>query len=296
MPEPTTMSQFLCQGRSARTTPALALALAGALAGCGENLSQPPSREAASGSPPVELSCLPNLDGRIDAAELEPALGVPARYVVTPPGLDRAVDLAGRDDPDYGKRWDLTIDYADDQALELAPSALGGAWYSPYFPEGAFVTPFDAGGRLDSVLRTEADGLYLLGLVSHAEAPPEGVTRLVYEPPIRVLPFPIEVGVSYVSVGQISNGLVQGLPYAGQDTYQVSVDGEGATDLPQLLFTHTHRVRTVVTVVPAVGASTVRRQTSFFAECFGEVARASSLAEEPLDDFTTADELRRLGF
>jgi hypothetical protein len=38
----------------------------------------------------------------------------------------------------------------------------------------------------------------------------------------------------------------------------------------------------------------VTRQTSFFFECFGEVARATSQPNETQDDFTTAAELRRL--
>jgi hypothetical protein len=56
-----------------------------------------------------------------------------------------------------------------------------------------------------------------------------------------------------------------------------------------------HRVRTKVTVEPTVGATVVRRQTSFFAECFGEVARVTSADGETNEDFTSAAELRRLG-
>jgi hypothetical protein len=36
-----------------------------------------------------------------------------------------------------------------------------------------------------------------------------------------------------------------------------------------------------------------RRQTQFFFECFGEVARAESKANETAPDFTTAAVLRR---
>ena len=72
-------------------------------------------------------------------------------------------------------------------------------------------------------------------------------------------------------------------------------DAMGAIDLPQLTFDQVHRVRTKVTVEPAVGATVVRRQVSFFAECFGEVARVTSQNDEPEADFTTAAELRRLG-
>jgi len=53
---------------------------------------------------------------------------------------------------------------------------------------------------------------------------------------------------------------------------------------------------TKVTVEPAVGDAVVRRQVSFYAECFAEVARATSADGETTDLFTTATELRRLGY
>ena len=92
------------------------------------------------------------------------------------------------------------------------------------------------------------------------------------------------------------DGTLRGLPYAGKDTYEVTADGVGEAVLPSLTFTQAHRVRTKVTVAPAVGASTSRRQVSLFFECFAEVVRATSKADESELDFATAAELRRIGF
>jgi hypothetical protein len=47
--------------------------------------------------------------------------------------------------------------------------------------------------------------------------------------------------------------------------------------------------------VPAAGQTQVTRQVSFMFECFGEIARATSLPGETNDDFTTAAEIRRFG-
>jgi hypothetical protein len=110
------------------------------------------------------------------------------------------------------------------------------------------------------------------------------------------LTFPIQPGTEFVSTGVIVNGTLRGLPYAGQDVYAVKVDGIGELVLPALTFTEVHRVRTHATVQPSVGASTSRRQVSFFFECFAEVARATSRADEAEENFTIASELRRLGF
>jgi hypothetical protein len=264
------------------------------LAGCGDNLTVPPDRDPATDPDPLPLACVPNLDGRIDAAELQPAIGTKINYVVSPPGVARAVDIAGTT-TDGEPAWDFATDYADDQALAVVPATLAGKWYATSFPEGAFVTPFNREGTLESIGMAREDAILLLGLASSEADPAEGRTLLVYEPPIVVLKLPVEVGPTYASVGEIVNGMVQGLPYAGRDTYEVTVDAVGTVDLPQLTFEEVHRVRTRVTVEPAVGTSVVRRQVSFYAECFAEIARATSADGETEEDFTQAAELRRLG-
>lgn len=266
-----------------------------ALVACGDNLTAPPDREPAQSPDPAALGCLPDLDGQIARAELEPAIGTPVRFVVSPPGTERQVDLAGEPDGEGRLTWRLAVDYADDQALTVTPATLEGKWYAASFAEGAFVTPYDPEGRLESVGLVRDDALTLLGIASRDQDPPEGRTLLVYDAPVVVLPLPAEVGQSLVSAGEIVNGLAQGLPYAGRDTYEVAVDAVGRIDLPQLTFEEVHRVRTRVTVEPAVGASVVRRQTSFWAECFAEVARATSKDGEESAEFTTTAELRRFG-
>ena len=264
-------------------------------AGCDENLSHP-SRDKATGADVTPLSCLPNLDGKIDATELAAAIGVPVRYVVSPAGVARTVDIVGKG-PDQGRfAWELPKDYADDEKLVITPSLAKDQWYGASFPPDAFVTPFDAGGRVDSIGELTATGLVLLGLASHVEAPAEGKTLLVYDTPIELLRFPVQPGQNFVSTGHIVNGLARGLPYAGQDTYEVSVDALGTLDLPSFELDEVQRVRTKVTVEPAVGAAQAQFQVSFFAECFGEVARATSAVGETNPDFTETAELRRLGF
>jgi len=126
--------------------------------------------------------------------------------------------------------------------------------------------------------------------------PAEGKTLLVYGAPVAILRFPIAPGASFVSTGTIANGTLRGLPYAGKDTYEVSVDALGLVVLPSLAFTQAHRVRTRVTVAPAVGTATTRRQVGYFFECFAEVVRVTSKADEPEENFITAAEVRRIGF
>ncbi len=273
----------------------IALAL-GLVAGCSDNKTEPPNYSDYQGAAPEPLACVPNLDGRIDASEARPAIGVSITYLVSPAGAERAVDLPGIDLGNGRFRWDFATDYADDQAAKIVPAGVSGKWYQASFPPDAFVTPFDAAGSVENVLRQDDNALWLLGVASRDEAPPEGKTLMVYDSPVELMRFPVEPGGSFISTGTIQKATLRGLPYAGKDIYEVSVDGSGEALLPSLTFTQVHRVRTRVTVAPAVGASTSRRQVSLFFECFAEVVRATSKPDEPESNFTTAAELRRIGF
>jgi hypothetical protein len=262
--------------------------------GCGDNQTHPDAVTYDAGAV-QSLSCVPNLDGKIDRAELGAAIGVPARYLVSPPGVSRPVNLAGGTDAAGHKIWDFSSSYADDQAATLTASTLTGKWYEASFPGAGFVSSFDAGGTIEAVYSEDDSAIYLLGLASAQKSPPEGQTLYVYDAPVPFLRFPLVPGKAWTSVGTSKNQMLRGLPFAGKDTYEVSVDAEGQLVLPELTFTQAIRVRTKLTIEPTVGATTTQLQTSYFFECFGEVARATSKTGEANLDFSAAAEVRRLG-
>lgn len=271
------------------------VSLAAALAACGSNQTWPPDREPYQPANLQPLECVPNLDGAIGADELAAAVGVGVSYLVSPAGEQRPVELVGAVGDEGQRIWDWGADYASDQVARLAASELAGKWYAASFSQAGFVAPLDAGGRLEQILEHTPEGLYLLGLASAAEDPAEGQTLLVYQQPVLLYRFPLQPGESWVSVGGIRDGVLQDLPYAGRDVYEVEVDGGGELVLPDLTFTQVLRVRSRTVVEPAAGISVSQRQVSFLFECFGEVARATSLPDELDEDFTTAQEVRRLG-
>jgi hypothetical protein len=263
--------------------------------GCSDNKSEAPTRGSYLGPEPSTLTCVPNLDGKIDSSEVQAAIDIPISYLVSPAGEDRAVDVAGLVGTDGTFRWDFGTDFATDQIAKITPGTITGKWYEASFPPDAFVTPFDAGGSVENVLVQDDQSLWLLGLASREPSPPEGKTLVVYQAPVELLRFPIQPGTEFVSVGKIENGMIRGLPYAGTDTYETLMDGIGEITLPALVFTQAHRVRTRVTLAPAVGASTSRRQVAWYFECFAEVVRATSKPDEPEADFTVAAEVRKIG-
>ena len=264
------------------------------LTGCGENRTIP-SKDAYVAPTVAPLECIPNLDGRVDASELKAAIGIPVHYLASPPGTSRPVTIAGATNSAGQRVWDLSNDYADDRIATLSASVVAGHWFAASFPTGQFVAALDLGGTTLGVYKNDGSDLFLLGYASSEEAPTTGKTLVVYTQPVAIFRVPLENGKQWVSVGQVTNAMVRGLPFAGRDTYQVRVDAVGQLELPDVTFTQALRVRTTTTIEPAIGNAIVRRQVGWVFECFGEVARATAPDNEMTDDFTTTAELRRLG-
>jgi hypothetical protein len=265
------------------------------LVACGDNQTHPDAHGLYDAGTAAPLQCVPNLDGKIESKELQPILGVTVKYLVSPANTTRAVDVAGTVDASGHRVWDMGVDVASDQVVAITASSLDGKWYAASFPAGQFTTPFDAAQTLDAVYTQDDTGLFLLGLASTQPSPPEGKTLLVYAQPVMALKLPLTAGATWTSVGVAQNATFRGLPYDSQDTYTFTDDATGELIVPSLTFTQAHRVRSTVTIAPSAGANVTTKQASFFFECFGEVARATSQPNETQDDFTTAAEVRRFG-
>jgi hypothetical protein len=277
------------------------------LAACGDNQTTPLERQPYDPDEPEDvgqgsdtdkippLTCVPNLDGRIDAAELTEALGVPVSYIISPPGQERAVDLSGAVTDSGQRRWDWAQDLAQDRVWTVQAAPITGRWYADRFPGADFVLPTGPATGLEAVYQRDDQALRLMGLASADEDPPDGQTLLPYLEPVALYRFPLQPGDEWITTAEVQGGTLLGLPYAAKDTYEVTVDAAGELLLPDLAFAPVLRVRQKVTLAPSVGRSVSTRQVSFLFECFGEVARATSRIDEPDEDFTTAAEVRRLG-
>jgi hypothetical protein len=272
---------------------ALAAIVTAALAGCAGPVSFP-APDGGDGSDAGAFSCLPNLDGQIDASELQAALNVPVTYTVSGPGIDTPVDLTGQTNTSGNLVWDFSQSLSTDVSVTIAASSLAGKWYQASFPEGQWAAPIDVGDTVEGVYAADSTAIYLQGLASTVESPKEGKTLVVYGQPVALYRFPLKVGSTWVSIGTVLGGMLHGLPYAGTDTYAIADDAVGEMSLHDYVFTQVHRIRTTASVSPSAGETVVTRQASFLFECFGEIVRATSKVGEPQDDFTTAAEVRRL--
>lgn len=259
-----------------------------ALAACEPNLTPPGGRDGG----PAVFECLPNLDGVLEAGELPLAFDLPVEYLVSPDGA--AIELGGGVDEAGRRVWDYAAESPTDQRLMARAVRLGPQWYAGDFAGGELVVPALGTTSLDGVYSVDDDGFWLHGLASPEENPQTGRTLLVYDEPVALLRFPLSPGDRWTEAASIAGGTLDGLPYNGTDTYVIEDDALGRIELPFVSFAQAHRVRTHVIVAPAAGGvTTSRHQTSFFFECFGEVARFTSRADEPSADFTVAAEVRR---
>jgi len=229
-------------------------------------------------------ACVPNRDGVITADELPIALGATLTYYA---GSNRTVNLVAQNGV-----YDLSMENAADTVVAVGPVALGPQWYAADFPTGQFVV--DAGGGLDGIYHQDATALWLDGTASQQEMPTANQTLVHYADSIALLRFPLQDGETYSTTAMLVDTTVDGLPLQGTDKVDVDVAEGAELDVPYVQFSPILRVRTNVTRTPSTGTPVVNKRTTLFMfECFGEVARAESNADEPNADFTTAAYLRR---
>jgi hypothetical protein len=172
----------------------------------------------------------------------------------------------------------------------LTPEPIAGKWFGSSFPGASYATTTDLATNTLGIFRVADDGLYLLGYAS--EQPNQ--TLLVYDAPVLSLRFPVTFGQAWVSTAHIVNGTLNGMPYAGLDTYRISIDARGTALLPFLSFGNTLRVHVDLAQTLPGGISVTRIQYLFFHECYGELGRMVSLPNETTESFANASEFRRL--
>ena len=231
--------------------------------------------------------CLPNEDGVVARDEAPFGPGLSARYIVT---TDQTVDTTGTDVGGQ-RRWDYGASLPGDHPLDVITEPLDGRWFADRFVGADYVAPLADGRDLLGVFRINDSSLELLGVVS----PMDGIgrTELTYDPPVRMLTFPLEAGNRWTTDTRIT-GLAEGLAANFTESYEVEVDARGEVVTPYAPF---GALRVRVTLTRTIGfVSTVVRQFLFVAECFGTVATVVSEDDETQIEFDRAAEIRRLGF
>lgn len=229
-------------------------------------------------------SCLPQGDGRVTRAEVPIAPGLQATFLVA-----SDVEFDTRGDAQAAVRWDLEQSFAGDTKVLVTTLDPANTWYGPLFPTATYATRLADGEDLLGVFEAKDDGLYLLGVVS----PEDGLfrTELIYDPPAKLMAYPLELDTTWTSTSSVS-GLTSGVLTFASETYEGLVDARGGLSTP---FADFDALRVILTLDRWVGAALYFDVSQLFVtECFGTVATLRSEAYVSGPEMTTVGELRRL--
>lgn len=230
--------------------------------------------------------CVPNFDGTIVREEVPLRAGLKATYRVA---ANADVSTAGSPGPNGTRVWDFSAPLPNDESVVIETLPLTNKWYASKFDGAAYATKLRASSTLEGVFDTGPGAITLRGVAS----PSDGFTRteLTNDPPVAVLSFPLTVGKTWTDDTTVS-GLAQGVVAAYGETYESTVDARGTLKTPLGTF-DVLRVRVLLT--RTVGLLVTRIRTfAFVSECYGTVAMATSLDDEPNVEFTHALEIRRI--
>ena len=207
------------------------------LGSCGDNQTpldadprRLPGRRARRRSP-----CLPNLDGqhrreRAPAGHRHAHLATSSR----PPASSARSTWPARTDGERRARAGIVgrLRRRPGRARSR-PRAITGKWYAGSFPRGRVrdAVRRRRHGRRRSTGRTPRRCGCSAWPRTEAD-PPEGKTLLVYDAPVAMLRFPLAPGATLRLRGHDARtATVRGLPYAGTDIYEVTVDARGRVRL-----------------------------------------------------------------
>lgn len=230
--------------------------------------------------------CAPNGDGTITREEVPLLVGIAAKYEAT---SNVPVDTAGSEGPDGSRVWKLDGSMPGDHLVVAETLDPANAWWGAKFAGATYGARLAEDYDLIGVFRATGDALLLVGVVS----PDDGAlrTELVYDPPAKVLAFPMQDGSTWTTTSNVT-GQLEGVLSFYSETYDSTVDAHGSLSTPyadfEVLRVRVERTR-LVGAVP-----TTQRTFAFVTECFGSVATIASKENELAVEFPTAAAVRRL--
>ena len=247
--------------------------------------------------------CKPNLDGTITAAEMPLGPGFTAMFRISE---DVSPFNSAPDCTTGNCFWDFVDVGGTTREEETGTVALTNQWYAQsaglenatYVSRMAEVKLGFGGVTICDqvqfgVFQVTPEALLMLGLVSEYE---EGGTKLIYDPPLPMLKFPMTVGsawkVDTVANGPLCNSMVD---YHINQTFDFSVDRIGSMATPYGTFEEVLRVNSLMERQLGVGVTATKVRThTYVAECFTTIAAVVSQEGESNPDFGAAAEVRRL--
>jgi hypothetical protein len=235
-------------------------------------------------------SCVPNEDGVLERAEVPYVIGAQALYVVNDDNTTvEGISTAPMDTPS-GPVWDFsTMRPGDRRVLDEVQSPMG-RWWQPLYPSATFALPVDRAASTFALYRAGEDALQILGTVSREM----GRTNVLFNPSIDALRFPLREGSTW-TVTSAGNGFLNGVATSTVNTWRFTVDRRGTVLTPARGFSALRLKMELDQTVTGTILRRTQRSYLFLSECWGLVARITSVDNETSQEFTRASEYRRLG-
>lgn len=247
----------------------------------------PPLPDAPVGDAGV---CMGNRDGVIDRGEVAFLLGATVLYAVNRPGttvemIDTTARVSGAT-----RVWDFSAPRPEDTRVIDEVLSPRGMWWASSYGDATFAALLDRGSNLLGVYRVSDAALELLGTVS-TEA---NRTNLRFVPPVAVLRFPLRVGASWEQTVN-GTGFVNFTPLSNVTRYATVIDSAGEVWTPVGRFPALRMRTDIDQSIPLTVFRVTRRTFTFLSECWGVVARVTSVDNETSQELRRASEYRRLG-
>lgn len=235
-------------------------------------------------------ACRPDGDGVLQAREVPFVVGATASFVTNQDGtVAENINTGGRDGGAGLRIWDFSAAHPQDHRVLDEVQSPAGKWWSSAYPAATFAVLIDRVTGLLGVYAHSASALRLLGTVS-TEA---NRTNVRLDPAVDVLRFPLSVGQSW-QVTSTGAGFFNFTPLTNTNVYRFSVDARGEVWTPAARFPSLRLRMDLEQSIPLTLFRRSSRTFVFLSECWGTVARVTSVDDDVAMELTRASEYRRL--
>lgn len=225
--------------------------------------------------------CVPDQNGILTSSEYPSVSDIQVPFLYSE---DSPVELTANN-----ATWNFSDTLNGQRTVMVSTEPMADFWFAETFPSASYVTVLSHRNELYGVFTLSEDQLTLDGVASFDSGWTE--TLLVYDPPVKILDFPLAEGQTWSTESTVT-GTLNGVFSYHTELHNMTVDASGdlTTTLGQfpVLRVHTNTVRTVGVL------QYTSHSMSFLAECYGVVVTAASELDEPAVEFDTAFELLRM--
>ena len=229
--------------------------------------------------------CIPNHDAQIERHEYPVDIGIQADFLRS---NNTAINLEGtiQNGTYY---WDFSSLSGQEQLESIEPRPSSEYWFAADFPSETYVNVLSYENSIYGIFSLTDEALYLHGMASFESGWTE--TLLSYDPPVRLLQFPLHLNQSWSDESSIS-GTLDGVWTFYSELYSHQIDETGYLNTPLGEFPVLRINSQISRTIGLLEYS--NRSVSFMSECAGAITTIQAELDEADVNFQMAQELLRI--